>query len=160
MHPSGLISDGEKLIKQVYESLRASPQWNKTLLILTFDESGGFHDHVPPPLAPAPDSKTFTQSTPDGKSYTFGFNRLGGRIPTLLISPWVAKAKVEQKGVNAAGSTVSYSASSVLRTLGSLWNFSPFNPRVTAAPSFEDLIQATIRTDTPVTLPAATPFRE
>ncbi|KAK1749686.1 phosphoesterase [Echria macrotheca] len=157
MHPSGKISDGEALVKKVYESLRAGPQWNKTLFILTFDESGGFHDHVPPPLAPAPDSLTYTASTPGG-SYTFPFNRLGGRIPTLLISPWVAKAHVEQLGTNSAGQTVSYSASSVLRTMGTLWGFSPFNPRVAAAPSFENLIQATLRTDTPVTLPSPASF--
>ncbi|KAM7214985.1 Phosphoesterase [Rhypophila decipiens] len=159
MHPSGRISDGEALIKKVYESLRSSPQWNHTLFILTFDESGGFHDHVPPPLAPAPDSKTYTVSTPDAKSYTLPFNRLGGRIPTLLISRYVAKAKVEQKGTNASGATVSYSASSILRTLGLLWGFTPFNPRVSAAPSFHGLILATARTDAPVTLPASTPFR-
>ncbi|KAG6824944.1 hypothetical protein H0H92_005343 [Tricholoma furcatifolium] len=72
MHPSGLVSDGEALIKQVYESLCAGPQWNESLLILTFDETGGFHDHVPPPLAPAPDNLTYTASTPnsvDRKSY-------------------------------------------------------------------------------------------
>ncbi len=80
MHPSGLISAGEALIKQVYESLRASPQWNETLFILTFDETGGFHDHDPPPLAPRPDDLTYTATTPNG-SYTFQFDRLGGRIP-------------------------------------------------------------------------------
>ncbi|KAK3369501.1 phosphatidylglycerol specific phospholipase [Lasiosphaeria ovina] len=159
MHPSGLISAGEGLIKKVYEALRASPQWNSTLLILTFDETGGFHDHVPPPLAPAPDALTYTASTPAGGSYTLPFNRLGGRVPTLLVSPWVAKGLVEQKAANAAGNTVSYSATSILNTLGLLWGFAPYNPRVAAAPPFDHLIRATLRTDAPLTLPAATPFR-
>lgn len=54
MHPTGLISDGETFIKNVYDALRASPQWNQTLFILTFDETGGFHDHVPHPWPHAP----------------------------------------------------------------------------------------------------------
>lgn len=158
MHPSGLVSDGEELIRSVYNTLRASPQWDQSLLILTFDESGGFHDHVPPPLAPPPDNHTYTETTPAGESYTFSFNRLGGRIPTLLISPWVGKARVEQQGRNAEGKVVSYSASSILRTLGYLWDFDPFNPRVEHSPSFTHLIQDSKRTDTPVSLPNGTPF--
>ncbi|KAL5364596.1 phosphoesterase [Aspergillus floccosus] len=160
MHPSGLISDGEALIKGVYEALRSGPQWNNTLFILSFDESGGFHDHVPPPLAPRPDNLTFTLATPNGQNYTFPFNRLGGRIPTLLISPWVSKGFVEQKGTNAKGQTVSYSATSILRTLGYLWDFEPFNPRVEGAASFEHLISSHPRKDTPASLTEAVPFRK
>ncbi|OIW30429.1 phosphoesterase [Coniochaeta ligniaria NRRL 30616] len=158
MHPSGLISAGEALIKQVYESLRASPQWKETLFILTFDETGGFHDHVPPPLAPRPDDLTYTESTPNGKNYTLNFDRLGGRIPTLLISPWVSKGHVEQQHANEAGDVVSYSATSILRTLGYLFDFEPYNPRVEWSPSFEHLVNCRAR-DTPTTLPAADPFR-
>jgi phospholipase C len=160
MHPAGLISDGQTLIKTVYDALRASPQWNTTLFILTFDEAGGFADHVAPPLVPRPDGHVYTATTPNGKSYTLPFDRLGGRIPTLLISPWVGKAYVEQKYPNAVGETVSYSASSILRTLGSLWDFEPFNPRVEAAPSFEHLILSKMRTDTPGTLPKPVAFKK
>jgi phospholipase C len=160
MHPAGLISDGEAFIKKVYDALRAGPQWEETLFILTFDESGGFHDHVPAPLAPRPDNQTFTLSTPSGVDYTFPFDRLGGRIPTLLISPWVAKAQVEQKGRNAHGETVSYSAASILRTLGYLWDFEPFTPRVEHAASFEHLIRYNARKNTPSALPPAVPFRK
>ncbi|RAL11777.1 phosphoesterase superfamily protein [Aspergillus homomorphus CBS 101889] len=160
MHPSGLISDGEKLIKKVYEALRNGPQWSDTLFILSFDETGGFHDHVPPPLAPAPDSLAYTATTPSGEKYTFPFNRLGGRIPTLLISPWVGKGYVEQKGTDIEGETVSYSASSILRTLGYLWDFEPFTPRVEYAASFDHLIQTRARNDTPATLPEPVAFRK
>lgn len=160
MHPSGLVSDGEALIKSVYDAVRASPQWNETLMVLTFDETGGFHDHVPPPLAVRPDNLTYTETAPNGQNYTFEFNRLGGRVPTLLISPWIAKAQVEQKGTNSYGETVSYSASSLLRTLGYLWDFDPFTPRVEHAASFEHLIQSTQRTDTPATLPSPVAFSD
>ncbi|KAJ5112525.1 hypothetical protein N7532_000570 [Penicillium argentinense] len=158
MHPTGLISDGESLIKDVYSALRASPHWNQTLFILTFDETGGFHDHVPPPLAPRPDGLTYTEVAPNGENYTFFFDRLGGRVPTLLISPWVAKGVVEQKGTNSDGEMVSYSASSLLRTLGYLWDFEPFTPRVSGSASFDHLIRSSKREDTPVSLPVPKHF--
>lgn len=153
MHDSGLVSDGEAFIKKLYESLRAGPQWENTLFIVTFDESGGFHDHVPAPLAPRPDNLTWTETTPNGASYTYTFNRLGGRVPTILISPWISAGAVEQFGTNSAGDTVSYCATSILRTLGYLWDFQPFTPRVEWAPSFDHLVQTTARTNTPATLP-------
>lgn len=158
MHPTGLVSDGETLIKNVYDALRASPTWNETLLLLTFDETGGFHDHVPPPLAPRPDDLTYSETAPNGEKYEFSFNRLGGRVPTILISPWVAKGVVEQQGTNSDGETVSYSASSMLRTLGYLWDFDPFTPRVEGAASFDHLIQDEQRTDTPTSLPQPKAF--
>ncbi|KAJ5988527.1 hypothetical protein N7481_003737 [Penicillium waksmanii] len=160
MHPTGLISDGEKFIKDVYDALRASPQWNETLFILTFDETGGFHDHVPPPLAPRPDNLTYTETAPDGSKYEFEFNRLGGRVPTILISPWVGKGLVEQKGTNSNGKTVSYSASSILRTLGYLWDFDPFTPRVGGSASFDHLIRSSKRDDTPQALPEPKAFKK
>src|SRR5579862_4507594 len=54
--------------------------WNSTLLIVAFDEHGGFYDHVPPPPAEPPDAHQ--------EEYTF--DQLGVRVPALLISPWVA----------------------------------------------------------------------
>ncbi|KAJ5698012.1 hypothetical protein N7462_000017 [Penicillium macrosclerotiorum] len=158
MHDSGLISDGEAFIKRVYESLRASPQWEETLFVLTFDESGGFHDHISPPLATRPDNLTYTETAPNGEKYTYEFNRLGGRIPTLLISPWVGKGHVEQQGSNYRGEIQSYSASSLLRTLGYLWSFDPFTPRVENAASFDHLIQNQARKNTPKTLPTPHAF--
>ena len=158
MHPTGLISAGEKLLKDIYDAVRNSPQWNETLLIISFDETGGFHDHVPPPLAVRPDDLSYTSTVPGGVTYTFDFNRLGGRLPTWLVSPWVEKAFVEQKGVNEKGQHVPYSASSVLRTLGYLWDFAPFTPRVEAAPAFDHLITNTKRLDTPSMLPNGPPF--
>ncbi|KAH8702112.1 phosphoesterase superfamily protein [Talaromyces proteolyticus] len=159
MHPSGLISDGEALIRDVYDALRNSPQWKESLFILTFDESGGFHDHVPAPLAPRPDNLTFTLNTPTGQPYTFPFDRLGGRVPTLLISPWVSKGHVEQKGNSVHGKAVSYSSASILRTLGYLWDFEPFTPRVEHAASFEHLIRKKVRSNTPTALPSPVPFK-
>lgn len=84
-HPVHDVAQGQVLIKEVYEALRASPQWNEILLLITYDEHGGFHDHVPTPLGvPSPDG--LLGSAPP---YSFDFTRLGVRVPTLLISPWI-----------------------------------------------------------------------
>ena len=157
MHPTGRVSDGEQLIKDVYEALRQSPQWNETMWIITYDETGGFHDHVQPPRAVRPDNLTHTETTPTGTDYTFNFDRLGGRMPTWLVSPWTAPG-VEQRGRNQVGSTVSYRATSILRTLGHLWGFEPYNPRVSEAPSFEHLIGTNFRHDAPLTFPRVLNF--
>eukprot|EP00249_Psilotum_nudum_P016118 c25666_g1_i3 orf=1018-2169(-) len=86
-HPSHDVSEGQKFVKEVYEILRVSPQWNETLFVLTYDEHGGFYDHVPTPVRNVP--------SPDGiigpAPFHFKFDRLGVRVPTLLISPWINK---------------------------------------------------------------------
>ena len=82
-HPDHDIAAGEQLQKDVYEAVRASPSWNETLLIITYDEHGGFFDHVPTPLNVPPPGDGYA-SYPDK---AFPFDRLGIRVPTLLISP-------------------------------------------------------------------------
>lgn len=87
-HPSHDVSQGQLLLKEVYETLRASPQWESLLLVITYDEHGGFYDHVPTPVTGVP--------SPDGIDgvagiYSFKFDRLGVRVPTIAISPWLAK---------------------------------------------------------------------
>jgi phospholipase C len=79
------MREGERLIKNVYEALRNSSRWNDTLLVINFDEHGGFFDHVAPPQDGVPN--------PDGlmNHYGFNFTRLGVRLPFLLVSPWINK---------------------------------------------------------------------
>jgi hypothetical protein len=70
-HPDHDVSIGDQLIKSVYDAVRASPLWNKTALIITYDEHGGFFDHVPPPMnVPNPDGLNSTDDP-------FDFTRLG-----------------------------------------------------------------------------------
>jgi phospholipase C len=82
---------GEALIKSVYDTLTSNDTiWKSTLLIITYDEHGGFYDHVPPPTnATPPDKKV----SPDG----FGFDMLGVRVPTVLVSPWIARGSVDSQ---------------------------------------------------------------
>ncbi len=155
-HPPSAITDGEAFIKKIYEALRASPDWDSTLFLLTFDEHGGFADHVPPPVnVPAGDSLTYTETSPDGKNMTFDFTRLGIRVPTLLISPWVGKGVVEHKGSNAGGE---YTHTSLPAFLSKLWNLDNLTPRTAYSATFEHLITDEYRHNTPMTLCSATPF--
>jgi phospholipase C len=87
-HPDASVLEGERLIKQVYEALRAGPGWGRTLFLVTYDEHGGFYDHVAPPArgVPSPDGIP----APNG----FAFDRLGVRVPTLAISPWIEAGTV------------------------------------------------------------------
>lgn len=92
-HPSHDVYQGQKFVKEVYETLRASPQWNQTLFLIMYDEHGGFFDHVPTPNKGIP--------SPDGivgpDPFFFKFDRLGVRVPTIAISPWIEKGTGKSK---------------------------------------------------------------
>jgi phospholipase C len=66
--------------------LRNSNYWNESLLIVTYDEHGGFYDHVSPPVDDVPNPNPNYE-----KSNGFNFTQLGVRVPVMLISPWVKK---------------------------------------------------------------------
>lgn len=86
-HPSHDVAIGQKFVKEVYEILRSSPQWKEMALLITYDEHGGFYDHVPTPVSGVPNPDGIIGPDP----YYFRFDRLGVRVPTFLISPWIEK---------------------------------------------------------------------
>ncbi|KKK19437.1 hypothetical protein AOCH_001323 [Aspergillus ochraceoroseus] len=155
-HPPSPINMGEGFVKSIYEAVRSSPQWNETLFILTFDEHGGFADHVPPPEnVPPGDSYAYTEVARDGKSATFHFDRLGIRVPTILISPWVERGVVEHAPTTQRGE---YTHTSILKFVAELWDLDILTPRVAWSPSFAGLITRSYRDDTPELLPAPADF--
>jgi phospholipase C len=79
-HPPHNVVYGEQLIADVYNALRASPLWKKTLLIITYDEHGGCYDHMLPPAAVAPD---------DNDQYGYRFDTYGVRVPAVIVSPYI-----------------------------------------------------------------------
>jgi phospholipase C len=85
-HPPTDIRAAEAFLARVYNAVRTSPQWEETALVVMFDEHGGCFDHVVPPAAVAPDDSPCEEG--------FGFDRLGIRIPTLVISAHTQRGTV------------------------------------------------------------------
>jgi phospholipase C len=92
-HPDHNVQAGELFIASVYQAIKGNPAlWESTALLVTYDEHGGIFDHVPPPACPA---DQFTASANDtGTGREFHFDRLGVRVPAILISPWIRKGTV------------------------------------------------------------------
>ena len=87
MHAPADVRPAEKLVADVYSALRSQPGvWKKTLLIVVFDEHGGYYDHVPPPATVSPDG--IAGRLDQSFLVPFDFKRLGLRVPAILISPW------------------------------------------------------------------------
>lgn len=110
-----------------------SPQWNKTLLLITYDEHGGFYDHVNP-LDPR---------FRDTAKPVSGIDHYGVRVPTFVISPWVDKGKV---------SNVIFDHTSIAKTIAR--RFMSANPpdmgeRMAAAHDLSMVLRSTPRTDIP-----------
>ena len=84
-HPPQPMAFGEELLRRVYLALSSNPaRWAKTLLLVTYDEHGGFFDHVAPPAVPTP-------KPPDPlveADYGEPFETLGVRVPAWWSRPW------------------------------------------------------------------------
>jgi phospholipase C len=78
-HPPSDVMMGQSFVHSVYAALAGGPQWGKTLLIVTYDEHGGFFDHVPPPAC--------DDDLPHMRRY-------GVRVPAFVVSPLAGRGKV------------------------------------------------------------------
>lgn len=78
-HPPSDVLNGQQLVLDVYNAVARGPAWERTVLVVTYDEHGGFFDHVAPPEAAHDDSQ---------------FARLGVRVPALVVSPYVEPRSV------------------------------------------------------------------
>lgn len=117
-HPPHNVFKAEKLIADVYNAIRSNDDlWESTLLVVSYDEHGGFYDHVVPPAVVPPDDLRVDSS--------FGFDQLGVRVPALLVSPWVGK-RVEH---------TTFDHTSLLKYLIEKWNLGPLYARTAAATS-------------------------
>ena len=90
-HPSSNIQVGEQFSASVVNALMASPNWHDSAFFLTYDEHGGFYDHVASPAAPAPDN-----IPPPAGSGPWTFNNYGIRVPAVVVSPYARPHFVSQ----------------------------------------------------------------
>lgn len=134
-HPPHHPGLGQEFLAIVYDAIAKSPQWGRCLLVITYDEHGGFFDHVAPP-------------TTDDDRAADGFDQLGFRVPTLIIGPYVRPG---------ADHTV-FDHTSWLKYVCERFDLTPWTARIRAANS----IGAVLDTDRmsraeaydPITLPA------
>ncbi|XP_068669259.1 non-specific phospholipase C1-like [Aristolochia californica] len=151
-HPSHDVALGQKLVKEVYETLRSSPQWNETALLITYDEHGGFYDHVPTPVSDVPNPDGIIGPDP----FYFRFDRLGVRVPTILVSPWIEKGTVIHEP-NEPTPSSHFEHSSVPATVKKLFNLNSnfLTKRDAWAGTFQSYfsLRKTPRTDCPEKLP-------
>src|SRR4029079_16244898 len=95
-HPDHHVAEGERFIASIYQAIRKNPAlWASTALLITYDEHGGIYDHVPPPACMPDGFVAQPNATKTGEP--FHFDRLGVRVPAILVSPWVPKGTVVHK---------------------------------------------------------------
>ena len=113
-HPHADIRRGQSLISNVVQAVTSSPLWPKTALLITYDEWGGFFDHVRPPVLPDDFQATATEE----------HNTAGFRVPTYLVSPFAPRGRVQH---------TQFDHSSILKLVEWRFNLSPLTARDAAA---------------------------
>lgn len=142
-HPLDDVTSGEGLIKSVYESIRNSPLWPNSMLIVTWDEHGGFFDHGVPPSAVAPgDAARFASANKLG----FNFQQLGPRVVAVVASPLIPANLIDHRV---------YDHTSVLATVHAAFGVPALTQRDAAAnPLLALATLPSARGDAPTALPA------
>jgi phospholipase C len=122
------VQFGDQFMGKVVNAVMASPNWPSTMLIWTYDEHGGYYDHVPPPVAVTPDEvpPVLKPGYPPG-----GFDRYGFRVPAGVVSPYSRK--------NFVSHTI-YDHTSILKTVEEKWNLPALTRRDANANSLFDMI--------------------
>ena len=151
-HPNYNMARGEQLLLETYDAVSNGPDWDSTLLIITYDEHGGCYDHVPPPWGAARPDATVGE-------FGFGFDRFGPRVPTVLISPLIPAGTV----FRVPDGTTPLDHTSILATVEHRWNLPALTKRDAAAADVGAVLSlSTPRTDNPLAgvtapTPPATP---
>jgi phospholipase C len=135
-HPLGSVKAGELLIKKTYETLRRSPIWESSMLIVVYDEHGGFYDHVAPPAARPTGSK--------GRKFGFAFDRLGPRVPAIIVSPLIPRNLIDHRP---------HEHSSIIATVARLFDLKEIG-RSPSTSDLKPLLSLDVpRANAPMTLP-------
>jgi phospholipase C len=127
-HTDHNVQAGELFIASVYNAIKQNAGlWESTALLIVYDEHGGIYDHVPPPACA---QDLFTASANDtGTGVEFKFDRLGVRVPAILVSPWIPKGTVVDR-------TFDHASIPATVTKFFLGDYSPRSPRETSADVF------------------------
>ena len=124
-HPVSDIRAGEYFLSKVYNAVINSPNWTNTVLVINFDEWGGFFDHVPPTTAPVPDAD---RAAGDNSGLR------GFRVPALIVSPWSKRGAV---------ATNLFDHTSVLKMIEWRFGLEPLTVRDAGATNLADALDFT-----------------
>ena len=140
-HPVSNLAVGEKLIYDVYAALRSNQAaWEKSLLIITYDEHGGNYDHVPPETGATPPDDIIG---PSG----FDFTRFGVRVPAVIVSPLIPAGTI----FRAPAGSPPYDHTSIIATLRARFNLGPLGKRDAIAPHLGAVLTLSVpRRDDPL----------
>ncbi|NCD72469.1 alkaline phosphatase family protein [Mucilaginibacter agri] len=140
-HPGADLVPAEVTLNEIYEAIKSGPDWESTLLVVTFSKSGGIYDHVSPPYA--------TKPWPNDSVNDFNYDLMGARVPTILVSPLIKKNTVFRSGGKIPYDSTSFAAT-LLKWFGipkSRWGL---GDRMDQAPTFEGVfLEPEARTDAP-----------
>jgi phospholipase C len=144
-HPLDDVTAGEQLIKDTYEAIRNSSIWESSLLIVTWDEHGGFYDHLRPgPAVPPGDGVSDVNNPRHG----FRFEQLGVRVPAVVVSPLVPRGTIDH---------TTYDHPSIPKTIERNFDLGPLTDRDAAASDVLHLLSGTsprmTAAEAPTTLP-------
>lgn len=131
-HPGGDLVPAETELNKIYEAIKNGPGWEETLLVITFDKNNGLYDHVSPPYAKKP--------WPNDMNNGFGFDIMGARVPTIMVSPWIKEHSVIRAEGDVPFDSTSFTAT-LLNWFGipkPLWGL---GDRMDVAPTFEKVFQ-------------------
>ena len=146
-HPDHNVQEGERFIASVYNAIRTNPTlWASTVLLIVYDEHGGIYDHVPPPPC-TPDGYSADPSN-TGTGETFRFDRLGVRVPGVLVSPYIPKGTVIPGTEDPANARI-FEHACIPATVTSffLGNYANRTVREKNANTFLDLLSDQMRPD-------------
>jgi phospholipase C len=123
------IAEGEAFAAKVIDAVMSGPKWGSTLLVWTYDEHGGYYDHVPPPAAVPPDG-IGPEWLLGGPAYD-GFGRYGFRVPCAIVSPWARPDYVSHKV---------FDHTSILKLVETKWNLPALTRRDANANNMLDML--------------------
>jgi phospholipase C len=140
------IAYGENFLANVVNAVQSSPQWPHIALFVTYDEHGGYFDHVPPAPAVEPDDIQPILGSSTGATYKAAFNRTGFRVPHTIVSPWAKPGYVSHKITDHT---------SALAFIETQWNLPPMTKRDAAAWDYTDQFDFSAPShETPVKMPS------
>jgi phospholipase C len=149
-HPDHNVQEGERFMASIYNAIRTNPElWKSTALLIVYDEHGGIYDHVVPPSCTPDGYAAKTEDTGTGEA--FMFDRLGVRVPAVLVSPYIPRGTVIA-GVEDPQNGRTFEHACIPATVSQffLGGDTSGTPREKSANTFLDLLSGPLRPDSEI----------